>query len=482
VYLQDVRKVSIEPFLRWVADDAELNDFDDGFLLTEAPGLVVEMTHSTTPKTPAPPEKEAERCTDVGPPMNLPDVVQTAVRTKLATELKPVSDKLTRLRAVLDAFEVRAKQDAERRLTNAMLAALGEQQVDSDPAFETVRVELRDALSQVVELVTVSFGLPPPLKEQRTEPEPARSPAPPSQPAPVLVVHPTTAAEPPASDTTPAPPPSKPPRQLRQEDVAWAKRLIVEVEELKPEVTTHHPTRLFPLLQAITAEIRSLLDRLPEDNFLYERLSGLIPIIGAMKNEGGVEEFIRGLAFASTGDWDRLSFKNRRKVESYDRDADRSSVPPSQKPKALTPDRRFGTIGDLVKKAVKKDEPEPAPESNHQWPGLPYLRKVTKPILLAGGLIIPEKLVSVQERFGLDVEWHEIDHDNPRASQTLVSRIRSGKVGAVILLEGVMRHSTYKPVVEACNNNGVPYAMGDKAGVASLQNAFADLERKLKTQ
>ena len=129
-------------------------------------------------------------------------------------------------------------------------------------------------------------------------------------------------------------------------------------------------------------------------------------------------------------------------------------------------------------KKAKKEEPEPEP-SSRQWPHWDHLRKVTKPILLAGGLIIPEKIKSVKERFGIDVDWHEIDHDNPRASNTLIQRIRAGKVGAIILLEGVMRHSTYKPVVEACNNNNVPYAMGDKAGVASLNNAFSDLNRKL---
>jgi hypothetical protein len=257
-------------------------------------------------------------------------------------------------------------------------------------------------------------------------------------------------------------------RPLRPEDIEAAKKLVTEVEELRQDIKQQHPTRLHPLLQAITAEIRMLLDRLPEDNYLHERLSQCIPAIGGLRVAGDVKEYIQGLAHGSQGDWTRLSFKNRRRVEAYDRDVAKSEVRPEAPPSK--PSNGHG----------KKTEPAPPPVNEHQWPELARLRGLKSPILLAGGILIQEKLANVKERFGFDIEWHEIDHDNPRASQTLVQRIRAGKVGALILLEGVMRHSTYKPVVEACNNTRVPYAMGDKAGIASLQQAFDDLERKLK--
>jgi hypothetical protein len=190
-------------------------------------------------------------------------------------------------------------------------------------------------------------------------------------------------------------------------------------------------------------------------------------VLKQLRTDGGVVDWIEGLAFVAQGPWEQIAVECRRKVEAFDRDVRRTETASQSAPKE-----------PKEPKPKKTEEPE-APTSEHQWPDLPNLRSLTKPVLLAGGLIIPEKVRSIKERFGIKVEWHEIDHDNPRASTQLVSRVRAGKVGAVILLEGVMRHSTFKPVTAACSNMGVPYAMGDKAGIASLQSAFAELERQL---
>jgi hypothetical protein len=421
--------------------------------------------------------------------MKLPDVVQSAATAKIQAEWKPVSDKLSRLRAVIDAYEALAKQDVERRVSNSLLAALGMPEVPADQTFETAAKDLREALLPVAELINLPFlvmtEVPvrevtlPPSPAATTEPappppetevSPASEPEPPSVSGPTLTealaTLPATAAQP--TPPAAAAPPVKIPRKLRQEDIAHAKRLITEVTELRGTVRQHHPVRLSPLIQAIVAEVRFLLNRLPEDNHLHERLGDLIPVLGALRSEGGVDDFIKGLAFHHDADWERLAFKNRRRVADYDRDAEQG--PPSgrdHKPK-------------------KSEETNGHTNGNgngnghaHQWPSLPHLRSLPKTILLAGGILVPEKLKSIHERFGLDVEWHEIDHDNPRASQTLLQRVRAGKVGAVIFLEGVMRHTTWKPVSEACTQMGVPYAMADKAGTASLQTAFADLERQL---
>lgn len=471
-----VGKVSVEPFLRWVAEDAEHEDSEPAFLLAEAPTIMVglklaeraarnsvvrDVPPHETPKMATPPA--VERCTtSKGTPMKLPDVVQAAAQSKLRTEMQPISDKLTRLRATLDAYEVRVEQDAERRVSNALLAALGEPQAPEDPTFEVARKELHDAIVQVLALVATAAGQPPPTP-QRTEPEPP----PVAPPAPPIVAHAPEQVrlEPPPSKP-PTQPVSRPPaRLLKQTDIAAAKRLIAEIESLRAE-KKDHPTRLSPLLQALVAEVRLLLDKLPEDNYLHERLSSLIPVLGAIKEEGGVKEYIKGLARDAHGDWERISHRSRQRVAQFDADAAASERQPESRAESKPPKKPTGP-------------PEPA-SNGHHWPELPRLRCLTKPILLAGGILIPEKLTNVKERFGLDIEWHEIDHDNPRASQALMSRVRAGKVGALILLEGVMRHSTYKPVVEACNNMHVPYAMGDKAGIASLQSAFDDLERKLK--
>lgn len=397
--------------------------------------------------------------------MKLPEVVQAAALSKLASEMKPVTDKIGRLRATLDAYEARIKEDTERRVSNSLLAALGQPETTENPAFDVTKLELHEALTQMFALVGIGEKIP---IQERTEPEPKSAPALTTQPPEKESLATALAKSPAFAEMLERGKKGPPPRQLKQEDIEAAKLLIAEIEELRQHIKQQHSTRLHPLLQALTAEIRILLDRLPEDNYLHERLSQCIPTIGAFKAEGSVKEFIKGLAHGSQGDWTRLSFKNRQRVEAFDRDVEKTEVHPEAPPSKPSNGKRAEPVhnGAIV--------------SGHQWPELARLRGLKHPILLAGGILIQEKITNVKERFGFDVEWHEIDHDNPRASQTLVQRVRAGKVGALILLEGVMRHSTYKPVVEACTNSHVPYAMGDKAGIASLQQAFDDLERKLK--
>ena len=421
-------------------------------------------------------------------PMSLPTNLQQAVDAKIQAELKPVAEKLLRLKQAIDGFSLVSKADAERRVSNSVLTALGQESVAEDPKLATVTKELRDALTIVGELVGRPFvearkEVPPPPPILLPQPPilPVKTPEPTldEEVARILAEEETskpdvphratrgTMTELPAptdSEVRVSPPPSTPRKPTSDSDIAHAKRLIAELEVLKKEVSIHHHSRLEPLLQAQIAEVRLLMERIgPDQEPLLQKVTSLISLINALKNEGHVEGFIRGLAFGATGDWEHIAYKCRQKVAKYDNDVSRSERSTN------------GNEGKGKSKAPKSDETP----SSHQWPDLPRLHKLTKPILLAGGIVVPEKLKSVQERWGLNVEWHEIDHDNPRASQNLVSRIQMGKVGAVILLEGVMRHSTFRPVTKACSLNGVPYAMGDKAGIASLQGAFAELERQL---
>jgi hypothetical protein len=113
-------KISIEPFLRWVAEDVA-GFPDEGFNLADTPSLLLDL--DARPRAPVPPPKPApealppppepvERCTNEGSPMKLPDAVQAAAMSKVQTVLKPVSEKLSRLRAVLDSYEAVARRQS----------------------------------------------------------------------------------------------------------------------------------------------------------------------------------------------------------------------------------------------------------------------------------------------------------------------------------------------------------------------------------
>ena len=102
-----------------------------------------------------------------------------------------------------------------------------------------------------------------------------------------------------------------------------------------------------------------------------------------------------------------------------------------------------------------------------------------KIIVLVGGLCKQQKLDSIEERFGFEVEWHEIDNDSPNDVDSIVRRIRAGRVGAVILLKGLMGHRTSKNVIAACHTCNVPLVTGGRAGTGDIEQALHELERKI---
>ncbi len=396
--------------------------------------------------------------------------LQAGMEAKIASEMGPLLEKCGALRAALAVHEEASKRDCERRVRNAVFIVLGMPEVPEESVFAESKVRLVEQLTSFARFMGLDLA-----------PAPMMS----GSPAPLALI-----VEAPSSSI--AEPVKAPPRSERRvarpEDVEAAWRLAEEIDALRAEVTEkkHHHTRLAPLLQAIVAEVRIFQDRLPPHHAASERLGSFLPVLGGLKAEGGVTTYIRGLAFGSTGDWEDLSRKGRRKVIDYDRDAERSAVGAvtARRPSQKEPVTSLGVALAKAKKLEeKKAEDKKAANSNgpssHSWPKLPHLRALEGPILLAGGMLVPEKITSIKQRFGFDVDWHVIDHDSPRGENSLEKRVRAGKVGAVVLLEGVMRHSTWKSIVDACDSAGVVYAMGDKAGTASLESAFNDLERKL---
>ena len=100
-------------------------------------------------------------------------------------------------------------------------------------------------------------------------------------------------------------------------------------------------------------------------------------------------------------------------------------------------------------------------------------------LVITGGLRKEAKLRVIQQRFGVPVEWHEIDSDSQRDVEAIVNRIRAGRVGAVILLTGLMAHKVREKIVQACSQYNVPYTTADKGGTGAIEQAFNDLERRL---
>ena len=100
-------------------------------------------------------------------------------------------------------------------------------------------------------------------------------------------------------------------------------------------------------------------------------------------------------------------------------------------------------------------------------------------LVITGGLRKEAKLSAIRQRFGVAVEWHEIDSDAQRDVEAIVNRIRSGRVGAVVILNGLMAHKVWNKIVVACSQHNVPHATAGTGGTAAIEQAFNELERRL---
>ena len=221
--------------------------------------------------------------------------------------------------------------------------------------------------------------------------------------------------------------------------------------------TAHPIPRLSPLLQAYAAEIRYWQAVVTPGSELHWQLGQLIRMLGAIRNDANVKEFIRGLSLNHQDDWLCLSRDGYARVAKFDRDAE---LPLDKKP----PSGR-----DL------KPEKE---ARNFTWPALPRIRALVKhkPLVFIGGLPVPNKIASVAERFGFEVEWLEVYRDT--GAQTAITRVRTNNIGAVILLEKFLGHTTSNTIVAACRELGIPWAFGGNAGIATLERAFDQIESK----
>lgn len=112
----------------------------------------------------------------------------------------------------------------------------------------------------------------------------------------------------------------------------------------------------------------------------------------------------------------------------------------------------------------------------------PFIKRALwdKTICMVGGFNVPGKLDSIYEQTGLKIEWEYFDKGRPRFVDSISDKIKAGRIGAVILLEGLMTHKDYHKITKACKTRSVPCLMGHKGGQGHLIRALAQLEDKFR--
>lgn len=220
-----------------------------------------------------------------------------------------------------------------------------------------------------------------------------------------------------------------------------------------------HDIRLGAVLQAIVADVRGLQARFPEGHPARRRLDGTIRRITAIRAERDLG-FINGLKRDAQANWHLVAREARKRIAAFDADAEVGApkARPSKPAKAKAP-------------TASRDEIE------QPLPNLIALN-AERPVILVGGIKKNEVIEQVRAHHGLDVEWAAMQGTNARAAEHLYERIKHGRVGAVVILEGLTGTSQVKTVVEACKSASLPFAYGGRAGTESLRSALTELEMR----
>ncbi len=138
----------------------------------------------------------------------------------------------------------------------------------------------------------------------------------------------------------------------------------------------------------------------------------------------------------------------------------------------------------VIPEAVRAAVAAPEEDEAAQWPEMPRLLALSaeKPVVLLGGVVKQEKLDRLKKHLGGEVEWIATDNGNAQGIASLERRVRDGRVGAVVVLEELIGHRHFAPVVDAARHATVPLAYGAKAGKASIVRALHDIEVMLDQQ
>jgi len=95
--------------------------------------------------------------------------------------------------------------------------------------------------------------------------------------------------------------------------------------------------------------------------------------------------------------------------------------------------------------------------------------------VIVGGLVRREKLERWRRASNLMIEWVTVDPSAAHASRRLAQRIRAGGVLAVVVLDGLLDHASFVPIIAAARQLNILVYFAGRAGVARVAQIIAEL-------
>lgn len=120
-------------------------------------------------------------------------------------------------------------------------------------------------------------------------------------------------------------------------------------------------------------------------------------------------------------------------------------------------------------------------EGSTCWPKLStYLGEL--PLVVVGGPPHLERLNKLSPPATRSIEWIDTTRQGTHAIGNLERRIRDRRIGALLLLEGLVQHRHTDPLVSAARAVGLAHAFGGKGGRAALNHALQQLEDRVSNR
>lgn len=102
------------------------------------------------------------------------------------------------------------------------------------------------------------------------------------------------------------------------------------------------------------------------------------------------------------------------------------------------------------------------------------------PLVIVGGVIKPEKVNELPVALQASLEWIDTTRQGTHAIGNLEQRIRDHRVGALLILEGLVSHRHSEPLISAARRAKLPFAYAGKGGRAAMLRALGELEETLR--
>jgi hypothetical protein len=96
-------------------------------------------------------------------------------------------------------------------------------------------------------------------------------------------------------------------------------------------------------------------------------------------------------------------------------------------------------------------------------------------LVVVGGVARMERVSFAPREVRDTIEWIDTTRHGTHAIGNLAQRIRARRVGALVMMEGLVGHRHSEPVVGAARVASVPVAYAGKGGRNSLARAFLTL-------